>query len=107
MKANKQIKEENKKKSPCLGNREVTYSHGHCVMYRTKSTGEITAKKHLSSEQHVQHKTSQSTWNSLDLIYTDVCEQGGHVCVRPFTKQDIHCKLLTKKKPKGRRKSVC
>lgn len=31
-------------KSPCLGDREVIYSQCLCVLYRKKSTGEITAE---------------------------------------------------------------
>lgn len=59
-------------KSPCLGDGEVIYSQRRCVLYRKKSTGEVMAETHRSSERHVQCKTSQSACNCLALTYTNV-----------------------------------
>lgn len=61
-----------KKKSPCFGDREVIYSQRRCVLYRKKSTGEVMAETHRSSERHIQCKTSQSACNCLDLTYTNM-----------------------------------
>lgn len=57
-------------KRPCLGNGEVIYSQHHCVLYRKKSTGELTAETHLLSACPAQNCSEHL--ESLDFIYTNV-----------------------------------
>lgn len=82
------LKKKRKKiiKPPCLGNGEVIYSQHHCVLYRKKSTGELTAETHLLSacpaQNHSEHLESLGFH-----LYKCVCGQRRErvcvcVCVR-------------------------